>query len=440
MWVCKRLDMPWSLLGYGLLRCLGRVDPTRSADRLEAHWSPDGDGLAVLSVRSGLDLVLACSQLPPGSEVLLSAITIKDMPDIVARHGLVPVPVDLHAHTMAPALDSLREAITPATRAIVVAHLFGGRIDLTPLIRLAREYGLLVIEDCAQAFAGDGFTGHSEADVSLFSFGPIKTATALGGGLARVRDPQLLVRMRQRHQRYPIQSQRAYFSRLLSYALLKCLTSRPLYGPVLALRKRLGHVDDRGTKNDALKNFSAGDLIPQIRRRPCGALLSVLSRSIVGFDNQKLARRTAHGERMKGLLGDRVRCPGIASAPHNYWVFPIATADPKQTIARLRSAGFDAAQGDSMRAVPPPDDRPELTPRRATKVALQLVYVPCYAELPEDELVRLSGLLIDDAGIAPAAGSDWPEPAAVCRPYERPRTQVAVNGTAVQSDARLTKI
>ncbi len=397
MWVCKRLDMPWSLLIFGIRSCFGRGDPAAAARRLEIPWAPDGTGLAVLSVRSGFDLLLDALELPEGSEILLSAITVKDMPRIVAKHGLVPVPVELNPDQMAPDLDSVRGAITASTRAIVVAHLFGGRIDLRPLVELAGKHGLLIIEDCAQAYAGPEFTGHPDADVSMFSFGPIKTDTALGGGLLRVRDSRLLDRMRQRHSRNPVQSQRASCRRLLGYAILKLLSSRPLYGPLLRLRKMFGYVDHRGTKNDVLKNFAAGDLFPQIRQRPCAALVKVLTRSLQRFDRNALAGRTSHGHSMLALLENRVRCPGKDSHPHSFWVFPIIADDPERTIARLRQSGFDAAYGESMCVVAPPSDRPELTPERAERIAKQLVYIPCYKELPRSELSRLAELLLADS-------------------------------------------
>ncbi|MEX2558766.1 MAG: DegT/DnrJ/EryC1/StrS family aminotransferase, partial [Pirellulales bacterium] len=192
MWARKRLDIGWFDLGYATLCC---CLPGRRAERqrcIESLWSGSGDTLACLSVRSGFDLLLEALALPPGSEVLVSALTIKDMVRIIDEHGLLAVPVDLEPGAMAPDLDSLRQAITPATRAILVAHLFGGRIDLEPIVRLAEEHGLLVIEDCAQAYVGPHFVGHPGVAASMFSFGPIKTATALGGGLIRVADPALV--------------------------------------------------------------------------------------------------------------------------------------------------------------------------------------------------------------------------------------------------------
>src|SRR5690606_31664613 len=126
-----------------------------------------------------------------------SALNIKGMIKIVDRQGLTPVPIDLDIEHMAPRLELIERAITPATRAIVVAHLFGTRLDLAPLAAIARRRGIMLIEDCAQAFDGSRYRGHPEADVSMFSFGPLKTATALGGAILRVRDPALLSRMRE---------------------------------------------------------------------------------------------------------------------------------------------------------------------------------------------------------------------------------------------------
>ena len=116
--------------------------------------------LACLSVRSGFDLLLGALKLPRGSEVLVSAITIPDMIRIIEHHGLLPVPVDLDPQQVAPGIENWRRAVTPATRAILVAHLFGGRVAMEPILDLAAQKKLLVIEDCAQAYAGTGYQGH----------------------------------------------------------------------------------------------------------------------------------------------------------------------------------------------------------------------------------------------------------------------------------------
>src|SRR5690348_8807265 len=120
MWVRKRLDIRWSHLGSALRDCLTCWDRHTLAEDLEDHWSAQENALASLSVRTGFDLWLEALQLPKGSEVLVSAITIRDMVRIIEAHGLVAVPVDLNPEDLSVDLESLERAIGPRTRAILV--------------------------------------------------------------------------------------------------------------------------------------------------------------------------------------------------------------------------------------------------------------------------------------------------------------------------------
>lgn len=81
------------------------------------------------------------------------------------------------------------------TRLVVVAHLFGSRAPLDEVVSLARQHNLMVVEDAAEAFVGHSYKGHDDVDISLFSFGTIKTATALGGCVARVKNSVTRARM-----------------------------------------------------------------------------------------------------------------------------------------------------------------------------------------------------------------------------------------------------
>ena len=171
MWVRKRLDIGWSDLAAALAGCLIPRRQAAVVEQLERLWSPGGEAIACLSVRSGLDLWLSAMQLPPGSEVLVSAITIPDMLRIIRDHGLVPVPVDVNEEHLAVNPASLERALTPRTRAVLVAHLFGTRLPLEAVVRFCRQHKLLLLEDCAQAFSGVGFDGHP---------GPTFPCSALG--------------------------------------------------------------------------------------------------------------------------------------------------------------------------------------------------------------------------------------------------------------------
>jgi hypothetical protein len=78
-----------------------------------------------LQVRSGLHLLLSTLSLPRGSEVIVSALNIPDVPAILEHHGLVCVPVDLDLATLGIRADLLPGALSLRTRAILVAHVYG---------------------------------------------------------------------------------------------------------------------------------------------------------------------------------------------------------------------------------------------------------------------------------------------------------------------------
>ena len=69
----------------------------------------------------------------------MSALTIREMADIARKHGLVPVPLDLNVATLAPDPADLEAFITPQTRGLVIAHLFGVRVPMDALIRVPNK-------------------------------------------------------------------------------------------------------------------------------------------------------------------------------------------------------------------------------------------------------------------------------------------------------------
>lgn len=387
MWSRIRLDIGLDDIGYGLLCCLGRADRSRLEHDLERLWSKDGDALVSYSVRSGFDTLFLALGLPQGSEVLFSALNVKGMIKIVERHGLVPVPVDLDLGHMGPDLAVLERARSPKSKVLVVAHLFGTKLDLDPVAAFAERHGLLLVEDCAQAFMGLDFTGHPKADMSLFSFGPLKTATAIGGALSRVRDPALLRCMRDIQATFPIQSAWDFAIRLLKFAGLKIILTRPVFAVLTrALRSVVNDYED--TVGDAVRGVAKLGQPNTLRRRPAGAMLAVLLRRLGAWDKTELAGRMGSARLLDRYLDDGVLRPATANNVHTYWVYPILADQPKEIIAELRRAGFDGARQTRSQAVAPPPDRPELDPKVAREALSRLIILPCYAAIPPGEIAR----------------------------------------------------
>jgi dTDP-4-amino-4,6-dideoxygalactose transaminase len=366
--VRKKLDIAWGDLAYGAVRSLFSGDAAALERRLEDFWSAGGDALACLSVRSGFDLLLQALALPAGSEILLSAVTIRDMVRIIERHGLVAVPVDLDMDSLSVRAGDIARRAGPRSKALLVAHLFGSRMPMEELIRAARERGLLVIEDCAQAYDGTGYRGHPESDISLFSFGPIKTATALGGALLRVRDSGLRARVRELQARYPRQSRASYFGKLVKYSGLKLLSLRVPYTLFVSACRLLGKNHD-SIIGGAARSFAGAELFSALRRRPAAALLALMERRLRRFRRRGIDERIALAQALFAQHPELAR-PGSRAAIHTHWVVPVCSAAPEVLLRDLWRAGFDATRGATSLYVAPP------APAEAARVMAQVVYLP----------------------------------------------------------------
>ncbi len=398
MWSRKRFDIDYTDLIYGLGAALSVRNSQRQElqNELEKWWLQEStsEAIACLSVRSGWDLLLQGLQLPPGSEVAMSALTIPDMVTLVRHQGLIPVPIDLDPTTMAPDPASLDRVISPQTRVIIIAHLFGSRVNLEPILALRDRYGAILVEDCAQAFT-PGFRGHPDADVSCFSFGSIKFATALGGALLRVRDPKLSNRLREIQSAYPIQDSGNYTTRLLKYLGLKTLSSRAGFSAFIWICRRLG-IDYDLALNQSVKGFPKDELIWRLRHQPCAPLLALLRRRLQGYSEERLNAQTQRGQRLVQLLQDycpEIRVPGSAALPHFHWVIPILVQDPVRAIATLAAAGFDSTQGNSMTVVEPPATRPEWEALNTREIYNHLLYLPCYQAMDDPALAAMAQAL-----------------------------------------------
>jgi perosamine synthetase len=394
MWFRLRPDIRYSDLGYALVRSLWPGGRARVLRDLAALWAGPEQSFACLSVRTGFDLVLEALRLPPGSEIVITALTIPDMVTIIQDHGLTPVPLDIAPDTLAPDCEELKHCLTAKTRAIVVTHLFGARVPLEPVLQVIGDRPILVLEDCAQAFEGrTGYLGHPAADVAMFSFGPIKTSTALGGALLRVKDPALCRRLHELESKLPAQPRRAFFFRACKYALLTWATSPPVWRIITraCLNRRIAY-DPVVTK--LARGFGTGpELMAKIRHRPAPALLALLRRRLMSFDAEALRRRTAHGQELTRLLKSDGDLPGAAADHCSYWVFPVASPRRGELIARLREEGFDASQRHTLGVVPTVG-RPGVGSNQRTAALLrELLFVPAGAAMLDSEIARLAKCL-----------------------------------------------
>jgi len=389
-----KLDIGWGDIAYACWCCAKGGGEAGAQAGAEAAWSPGNPAIfACLSVRTGFDLYLRALALPPGSEILLSAITIQDMATIISAHRLEPVPVDLNPETLQPVPDDLERKRTNKTRAILVAHLFGARLDMKQLVDFAREHNLLLIEDRAQAFTGSRSCVTAEADVSMVSFGPIKTATALGGAILVVRNAERLALMRAIEREYPLFTVKDYWKRIRWFALLKFLSIPLVFGVFHWVLKVTGKDIDKAL-GGSTRAFSPDALLRDVRRRACGALLRVLKRRLHRYDAKVVRRRARAGAHLQQLLkAGGVRIPGQVAPDHTYWVFPINAEDVGVCVAACRENGFDVTPGASaMRVIGEDRGHNESPCPGAIDVLHNIVYLPVSPDLTASQIERLASL------------------------------------------------
>lgn len=185
------------------LRAIGEVMDSgvfsggASVERFEADFAGYCGTRHAVGVGSGTEalwLTLVAMGIGPGDEVVTAPMTFAATVEAICLAGARPVFVDIdeRSYTMNPL--SVEEVLTPRTKAIIPVHLFGQVADMDPLVEIARDHDLCVIEDAAQAHGAEyrGRKTGSLGDAGSFSFYPSKNLGAFGEGGAVTTDDDVV--------------------------------------------------------------------------------------------------------------------------------------------------------------------------------------------------------------------------------------------------------
>ena len=335
-----------------------------------------------LSARSAFHALLQTLALPHAAPIIYSAITIETMVAIAQEHGLTPHFVEIDPATMLPSaadLDAL--LVKTGAKVVVIAQLFGCVSPLQVLGDVCKKHGALLVEDCAQAFSGDFHLGDPAADFSLFSFGPIKRFTALGGGIVVGKDKQALDKIAQAIQAWPRKADAWFFKRTLKFLALKIVSTPLIYTALLRTLSALGK-DADAIIGSIARGFQAGSITPQLEFQPSPRQQRLLVRRLTATNAAKHTQtRSAAASRMLQTLQTLLpqlafETPGSAAHKNAHWLMPVLVAEPAQPaewVKQLRHLGYDATQGaTSMRAF---GNAQQPCPN-AKRIMRQVVYLP----------------------------------------------------------------
>ncbi len=298
--------------------------------------------IGVASGTDALRLALAAVGVGPGDEVITTAFSFVASASTIVMAGATPVFVDIDPATFALEAEGVARAITPRTRAIVPVHLYGHAAAIDRIAELGRTHGVAVIEDAAQAI-GATYAGRplgAWGDAACLSFYPTKNLGACGdAGMILTNRSDLAERLRRlRHHgdggRYR-HLELGYSSRLddLQAALLRVKLGR--LEAWTAARRRIA-----ARYHDALAGLP---LTLPIEREP--------ARHVYHLYTVRHRQRDALAKTLSQL--------GVGTAVH----YPIAVP------------------GQPMFGLPAERQWPE-----ATRASREVLSLPCYAELTDDEV------------------------------------------------------
>lgn len=382
-----KLDIPFSDIFAGIRYCISGYFFSKH-DRHSAIKA--GNQLVTLSVRTGLDLTLRALNFPPGTEILVSDINIPDMFNILAAHQLRAVPISLNKYTLGIDAEQVAAAITPATKAILIAHLFGGITELNKIAEIAKEKQLILIEDCAQAFQGEGYQGHPDSDVLMFSFGMIKTNTAITGAILQLNDPELYTKVDILNERLPKQRINPYLKKLFKAMFISLLSSRTgytlFYKIVMARGKDFDQVLSSFTRG-----FPGNDPLKKIRYRSSGPNKRLLERRLNTFNIADVLLRKKLFTDIMGALPTDIQI-GHLNEKNTNWVIPIQCQHPEEMIRHLRANGYDATSKAS--SLVRLSNSTAIAVDKTDELSLtQLVYLPMDTSMSLSERMQLSTLI-----------------------------------------------
>lgn len=172
---------------------------TRLFESEFAEFIGNVEAIAVNSATSGLHLALEACGVGPGDEVITTTNTFTATAEVVRYLGADPVFVDIDPTTLNMDPEKVRTAVTRRTRAIMPVHIGGLACDMDPILQIARDAGLRVVEDAAHALPAtyrSRMIGRLDSDATVFSFYATKTLATGEGGMVVTRDPELAARCR----------------------------------------------------------------------------------------------------------------------------------------------------------------------------------------------------------------------------------------------------
>jgi perosamine synthetase len=359
--------------------------------------------------RMAFRYLLQAYDLPPGSEVIVPALTFWVVPEIARVAGLTPVFVDVDPDTFNLSPTAFEAAVTDRTRMVVPTHLWGMPCDMDPILEIAARYKLLVVEDCAHAL-GATYRGRQVGtfgDAAFFSFQTLKPLNSYGGGMAVTANRSVAQRVRAFAESEPWPTVNEVRWNLFRGRVQR-ISTRPntftwTLFPVAWIASYLG-IDASAWLWERVRPL---DILPDAYQRRYTNVQAAIALEGLEHLDEWTGRTRAHAERMNRALGDLpgVQVPVVWSdRTHVYYQYCTYVPD-RDGVARdcirrgvdVETLHVDVCTRLNLFGVP----RRSPGAERAAKA----VQLPVYESLTDQQIARVAHVVAQSVTAASPTGA-----------------------------------
>lgn len=341
----KKIDITYSKIFFGFIYFISNLlfpyFLKKTSKKIYAKLSSQGHAVAGLSCRTLFDAYLRSLTLTNKSEIIFSEINIPHMREIALHHKLKITTVPIDRYTLKIDIKDLKNRINKNTKIVLVAHLFGALTNINEVADYLKSTHphIKLIEDYAEAFYDlESYKKCAYADMSLISFGKIKTKTSLGGGLAVFKSNRDYNKVKDIIGSYPTVSPYKFPKNLITILAYKFI-STPLCYFLFYKTVNLFTNFDNFIINSS-RGFKPGNLIHQIRKSPDNAHLKLLYTQLTSTNNKSLIQRIRTGEEINQRL--KFEMAGSYAERRTWWIAPIIIDNPKLFCSYLRKNHIDS--------------------------------------------------------------------------------------------------
>ena len=204
---------------------------------------------------------------------------------------------------------------------ILLTYIYGITYPIDQIVEICKAHDIEIVEDAAEAYGGNEYTGHPNAILTMFSFGLIKRCSAFSGNIAFIRDKMLFECMNSINESYPSQDQKLYLKRAIKFLVPFMVANNPIvYVTFLSVTRAL-KIEIFEMIISKLRGFNPNDnYLLKFQLRPCAANIAFLHYRLNSFNKlEYLSKAKMLQKAVDILTANGIKCPGYQVKERGFW-------------------------------------------------------------------------------------------------------------------------